>query len=74
MDLSIGLPSATAGCPRLGFEAQPAEPIPHHLSRTLLEIALRSSKVQVIKEVCSDEAHLDSTRWVCGDQTRLWLR
>ncbi|KFQ06984.1 Transcription factor ETV6, partial [Leptosomus discolor] len=52
---------ATAGCTHLKFEAQPAEPIPHYLSKaskTVLEVAARSSKVQVIKELSSDEAGL----------------
>ncbi|NXC72707.1 ETV7 factor, partial [Anhinga anhinga] len=37
------------GCRHLGFEAQPAEPIPHYLSKaspTVLEMAARPNKIQ----------------------------
>lgn len=61
LSIKQSLPSATVGCTHLEFEAQPAEPIPHYLSKasgTVPEMAARSNKVRVIKEVYSDEAGL----------------
>lgn len=47
----------------LGFEAQPAEPIPLYLSkasRTYVMIAASSDKIQVIKKIHSEQVGLRS--------------
>lgn len=60
LSIKQNLSSAAVGCMCLRFEAQAAEPIPCYLrvAGTVLEVAARSNKVQVIKKAFSHKAGL----------------